>query len=53
MLFSLQQFLYCGKKAALAIGNVLPVGSMPEGTIVCNLESVSLSLYPSPYHIKI
>jgi len=33
------QFLYCGKKAALAIGNVLPVGSMPEGTIVCNLES--------------
>ena len=24
--------------AALAIGNVLPVGEMPEGTIVCNLE---------------
>lgn len=22
----------------LVLGNVLPVGSMPEGTIVCNLE---------------
>jgi len=25
-------------KANLQIGNVMPVGSMPEGTIVCNLE---------------
>ena len=33
------QFLYCGKRAALTIGNVLPLGSMPEGTIICNLES--------------
>ena len=33
------QFLYCGKKAALTIGNVLPLCSMPEGTIICNLES--------------
>merc|ERR1711893_563169 len=32
------QFVYCGKKATLQIGNVLPVGVMPEGTIVCNLE---------------
>merc|ERR1712157_161839 len=32
------QFVYCGKKATLQIGNVLPVGTMPEGTIVCNLE---------------
>lgn len=24
--------------ANLQIGNVMPVGSMPEGTIVCNLE---------------
>lgn len=24
--------------AALQIGNVLPIGSMPEGTIICNLE---------------
>ncbi|KAL1769185.1 60S ribosomal protein L8, partial [Sigmodon hispidus] len=29
------QFVYCGKKAQLNIGNVLPVGTMPEGTIVC------------------
>lgn len=29
---------YCGKKAQLNIGNVLPVGTMPEGTIVCCLE---------------
>jgi len=32
------QFVYCGKKAQLTVGNVLPLGSMPEGTIVCNLE---------------
>ncbi|KAF9369759.1 60S ribosomal protein L8, partial [Podila verticillata] len=32
------QFIYCGKKAALTIGNVLPLGSMPEGTVVCNVE---------------
>jgi large subunit ribosomal protein L8e len=35
------QFIYCGKKAALAIGNVIPVGEMPEGTIVCNVEEKS------------
>lgn len=35
------QFVYCGKKATLQIGNVLPVGTMPEGTIVCNLEEKS------------
>merc|ERR1712173_82207 len=32
------QFIYCGKKANLQIGNILPVGAMPEGTIVCSLE---------------
>jgi len=31
-------FVYCGKKAQLAVGNVLPVGQLPEGTIVCNVE---------------
>ena len=25
------QFIYCGKKAQLKIGNVMPVSSMPEG----------------------
>jgi len=32
------QYIYAGKKAALTIGNVLPLVSMPEGTIVCNIE---------------
>lgn len=32
------QFVYCGKKAALQVGNVLPVGAMPEGTVICNVE---------------
>jgi len=32
------QFIYCGKKAQLTIGNVLPVNQMPEGTIICNVE---------------
>jgi len=32
------QFVYCGKKANLQIGNVMPLGQMPEGTIICNLE---------------
>ncbi|XP_064394321.1 large ribosomal subunit protein uL2-like [Halichondria panicea] len=32
------QFIYCGKKATLSVGNCLPLGSVPEGTIVCGLE---------------
>jgi large subunit ribosomal protein L8e len=32
------QFVYAGKKAKLTIGNILPMGEMPEGTIVCNME---------------
>ncbi|XP_047992255.1 60S ribosomal protein L8-like isoform X2 [Leguminivora glycinivorella] len=32
------QLVFYGKKAALQIGNVMPIGVMPEGTIVCNLE---------------
>ncbi|KAJ3001368.1 hypothetical protein NUW54_g6470 [Trametes sanguinea] len=31
-------FVYCGKKAQLAVGNVIPVSQLPEGTIVCNVE---------------
>lgn len=27
-----------GSRAALDIGNVLPIGSIPEGTMVCNIE---------------
>jgi len=33
------QFIYCGKKAALTVGNVLPLNQVPEGTIVCNIET--------------
>jgi len=32
--------VYCGKKANLVVGNVKPLGSMPEGTIICNVEEV-------------
>lgn len=32
------QYIFCGKNANLTIGNVKPIGEMPEGTIVCNLE---------------
>lgn len=32
------QLLYCGRRATLSIGNVLPLGSLPEGTVVCNVE---------------
>ncbi|KAK4334164.1 60S ribosomal protein L2-A, partial [Rhodotorula toruloides] len=31
-------FVYCGRKATLAVGNVLPLAQLPEGTIVCNVE---------------
>jgi large subunit ribosomal protein L8e len=32
------QFVYAGSKAKLAVGNILPLSSMPEGTIICNVE---------------
>ena len=32
-------FIYCGKKASLSVGNILPLSSVPEGTIVCNIEA--------------
>merc|ERR1712127_759278 len=33
------QFVYCGTKASLTVGNILPVNSMPEGTIISNVEA--------------
>jgi len=33
------QFIYAGKTAALQVGNILPLGVMPEGTIVSNVEN--------------
>ena len=32
------QFLYCGVKAKLTVGNVLPLKAMPEGTVISNIE---------------
>lgn len=32
-------FIYCGKKASLSVGNILPLNALPEGTIVCNIEA--------------
>ncbi|EGC40075.1 60S ribosomal protein L8 [Dictyostelium purpureum] len=32
------QFVFAGKKATLTIGNILPIGKLPEGTIICNVE---------------
>ncbi|KAH8620970.1 Ribosomal Proteins L2 RNA binding domain [Trypanosoma vivax] len=33
------QSVLCGVKAPLAIGNVLPLGQITEGCIVCNVEA--------------
>merc|ERR1711976_732312 len=35
------QFIHAGKKATLSIGNIMPIGQIPEGTIVCQLEEKS------------
>jgi large subunit ribosomal protein L8e len=32
------QFIFAGKNAKLSIGNILPVGKLPEGAVVCNIE---------------
>jgi len=32
------QFVYCGSKAHLSVGNVLPLGKMPEGTVMSMCE---------------
>jgi large subunit ribosomal protein L8e len=32
------QYVYCGQKAAIAVGNVLPVHLIPEGTVIMNVE---------------
>ncbi|EGR34703.1 large subunit ribosomal protein 2, putative [Ichthyophthirius multifiliis] len=32
------QYVYCGLKAGISVGNVLPINKIPEGTVVCNVE---------------
>merc|ERR1712130_760771 len=34
------QYMYSGRTAPLYVGNILPVGTMPEGTLICNMESI-------------
>jgi hypothetical protein len=41
------QAIYAGRKATLSIGNIKPIGEMPEGAIICNVEEVSYSLCPT------
>jgi large subunit ribosomal protein L8e len=33
------QFVFAGAKAELAIGNILPLKSIAEGTVICNIEA--------------
>jgi large subunit ribosomal protein L8e len=33
------QFIFAGKTAKLVVGNILPLSAMPEGTLICNIES--------------
>jgi len=35
---ALGQEIYIGEEAPAGVGNILPLGSIPEGTLVCNLE---------------
>jgi hypothetical protein len=49
----LLQFVYAGKKATLSIGNIKPIGEMPEGTIICNVEEVSSHLPYRPRRFQV
>jgi large subunit ribosomal protein L8e len=33
------QYVFCGRKATVSTGNVLPVNQISEGTTICNIES--------------
>nr|WCZ58714.1 60S ribosomal protein L8 [Seculamonas ecuadoriensis] len=33
------QAVFCGRKAQLAIGNTMPVGNLPEGAVISNIEN--------------
>merc|ERR1712098_391369 len=32
------QFIYSGKLAPLRVGNIMPIGNVPEGTAICQVE---------------
>ena len=33
------QLIFAGHNAQLKVGNILPVGKLPEGTVICNVET--------------
>lgn len=43
--------MYAGKKATLNIGNIKPIGEMPEGTIICNVEEARTPTAVWPLHL--
>jgi large subunit ribosomal protein L8e len=32
------QHIFCGRKAQINVGNILPLNAIPEGSLVCNVE---------------
>ena len=32
------QHIFCGRKAQITVGNILPLNAMPEGSLFCNVE---------------
>jgi ribosomal protein L2 len=38
------QFVYCGRRATLSIGNVLPLRGIPEGAVVSTMSGTAVSL---------
>ena len=32
------QHIFCGRKAHIAVGNILPLQQIPEGSLICNIE---------------
>ena len=49
----LAQAIYAGKKATLTIGNIKPIGEMPEGAIICNVEEVRSMWHILPQHARV
>ncbi|KAL4195536.1 hypothetical protein AMTRI_Chr05g73810 [Amborella trichopoda] len=43
------QFFYCGKKTNLIVGNILPLRSIPEDAVLCNLLSGVKKVVPSGF----
>merc|ERR1712183_708086 len=46
------QFIHAGKKASLSIGNIMPIGQMPDGTIVAHNTDTGKTRVKLPSGIK-